>query len=94
MPGRIIDLLVGGLLEDRGVLRCGKWRLFASFGVYGGKEIIRPLRIWRRPWRRFYPPFTTLCFFRLWYMCPLYIGKHHLVLVEKSQPVGGELEAG
>jgi len=29
------------------VLQCGKWRLLVSFGAYGGKEIIRALRIWR-----------------------------------------------
>jgi hypothetical protein len=30
-------LLVGGLLEGRGALRCEKLCLFAPFGVYGGK---------------------------------------------------------
>jgi hypothetical protein len=30
-------LLVGGPLEGRGVLWCGKLRLLASFGAYGEK---------------------------------------------------------
>jgi hypothetical protein len=41
-----ICLLPGGLRVGR-VLQCGKWRLLVSFGAYGGKEIIRALRIWR-----------------------------------------------
>jgi hypothetical protein len=38
-------LVVGGLLEGQGVLRLGKWHLFAFFGAYGGKETIGALRI-------------------------------------------------
>jgi len=53
----LICLLVGGLRAGRGVLR--KWRPFASFGVYGGKEITGALRTWRRPLRNFYPPSIT-----------------------------------
>jgi hypothetical protein len=35
---RVIDLLLGGgPLEGQGVMRCGKWRLFSSFGVYRKK---------------------------------------------------------
>jgi hypothetical protein len=33
-------LLVGGRLEDRGVLRFGRWCRHAFFGVFGRKEII------------------------------------------------------
>jgi len=51
-------LLVGGPLEGQGTLRFEKWRLFASFGAYGGKETIGALRIWKVPWKRFYPCFT------------------------------------
>jgi len=70
--GLLTCLLVGGLLESKRVLQCGKWRLFASFGVYGGKGIIRALRIWKVSWRRFYPHFTIRCIF--WIMA--YV--HHL----------------
>jgi hypothetical protein len=40
MPRRVIDLLAcfGSHLEDQGAMRFGKWPLFASFGVYGGKK--------------------------------------------------------
>jgi hypothetical protein len=40
-------LLVGGNLEGRGVLRFGRWCLFASFGVFGNKEILDVSRIWK-----------------------------------------------
>jgi hypothetical protein len=62
--------LVGGILVGQ-ALRCGKWRLFASFGVYEGKETIGALRIWKGPWRRFHPLFTIHCTFGLWLMCTL-----------------------
>jgi hypothetical protein len=32
-------LLVGGNLEGRGVLRFGRWCLFASFGVFGERNL-------------------------------------------------------
>jgi hypothetical protein len=45
MPRRIIDFLrVDGPLEGQGALQFEKWRLFASFAAYGGKETIRALR--------------------------------------------------
>jgi hypothetical protein len=71
MPKRVISLLVGDPLESQGVLRCEKWRLFASFGAYGGKGAIGALRIWKVPWRRFYPNFTLHCTFELRLMCTL-----------------------
>jgi hypothetical protein len=43
LDGFSICLLAGCLRVGRGVLRCGK-RLLASFGAYGGKEIIEALR--------------------------------------------------
>jgi len=72
LDGLLICLLVGGLQASRGVLRCGKWRPFASFGAYGGKEIIGALRTWRRPLKNFYPP-ITLCIFELRLMCSPYL---------------------
>jgi hypothetical protein len=48
-----------------------KWGQFASIGVYGGNGTIRALRIWKVPWRRFYPRFTKRCTFGLQLMCTL-----------------------
>jgi hypothetical protein len=67
--GLSISLLVGGPLEGQWVLRCGKLRLFVSFGAYGGKWTIGALRIWKVHWRRFYSLFTLRCTFRLRLMC-------------------------
>jgi hypothetical protein len=67
-------MLVGGSLEGQGALRFGKWRLFASFGAYGGKETIRALRIWKVYWKRmFYHRSTLLSTFELRLMSTLYL---------------------
>jgi hypothetical protein len=71
MPRRVFELLaVGGPREERGggggggwggVLRCGKWCLLAFFGVYGEREIIGALRIWRGPPRTYYYLVFVFC---------------------------------
>jgi hypothetical protein len=40
----LICMIAGSPLVGQRVLRCGKWYLCASFGVYGGKEIVEILR--------------------------------------------------
>jgi hypothetical protein len=46
-------MLVGGSLESQGVLWFGRWCQSAFFGVFGRKEILGVLKIWRILWRRF-----------------------------------------
>jgi hypothetical protein len=73
-PNRLSTcLLVGGPLEGQEALWFGKWQLFASFGAYGEIETIVALRIWKVPWKRFYPRSTLLCTFGLRLMSTLYV---------------------
>jgi hypothetical protein len=60
LDGFSICLLVGGPLEGRGVLQCGKWCLFSFVGAYGGKEIIGALRTWGGHWRLLLPYIVSL----------------------------------
>jgi hypothetical protein len=74
IPRWVIDLLACWCLQvGQGVLRSEKWRPLAFFGAYGGKEITRTLRTWRRPLRRSYTPFITLYIFGLRLMCSSYL---------------------
>ena len=70
-PNRFsICLLVGSPLEGQGVLQCGKWRLFAFFGAYGGKETIGALRTLEKILASFY---HTLYLWVTAYVSPLSI---------------------
>jgi hypothetical protein len=46
-----IYLHVGRRRVGQGVLKFGKWCLFAFFGVFGRREILGVSKTWRIPWR-------------------------------------------
>jgi hypothetical protein len=48
-----ICVLAGVPLAGLGVLWFGRWCLFVFFGLFGGRETIVVLRIWKALWMRF-----------------------------------------